>query len=52
MLGDRASDVRGAAHHGMDCVGAVWGFGTQQELAEAGAKYLCREPKELAHLIF
>lgn len=52
MLGDRASDVRGAAHHGMDCVGALWGFGSETELREAGAKYLCASPGELEQLLF
>jgi phosphoglycolate phosphatase len=52
MLGDRANDVRGAAHHGMDCVGALWGFGSETELREAGAKYLCASPGELEQLLF
>lgn len=52
MLGDRGSDVRGAAFHGMDCVGALWGFGSEEELREAGAAYLCAEPEELERLLF
>lgn len=52
MLGDRAGDVRGAAHHGMDCVGALWGFGSEAELDEAGAKYLCAAPNDLERLLF
>lgn len=42
MIGDRSHDVLGARQHGMDCAGVLWGFGTEKELRDAGAKYLCR----------
>lgn len=52
MLGDRGSDVMGAAYHGMDCVGALWGFGSREELLESGARYLCTAPREVLSVLF
>ena len=37
MIGDRSYDVLGARAHGIDSVGVLWGYGTRQELEEAGA---------------
>jgi len=51
MIGDRDNDVLGAARLGIDCAGALWGFGSREELLCAGAKYLCEEPKEVARCI-
>lgn len=39
MVGDRVHDVEGAAEHGVDCVGAGWGYGSRVELAAAVAWY-------------
>ncbi len=52
MVGDRGSDVTGALYHGMDCVGALWGFGTAEELQDAGSTYLCAAPTEIPDLLF
>ena len=52
MVGDRGSDVVGATFHGMDCAGALWGFGAREELAEAGAAYLISSPDQLCKLLF
>ena len=35
MLGDRSHDVDGARAHGIDCLGAGWGYGRPGELADA-----------------
>ena len=40
MVGDRADDVKGAAANGLETVGALWGYGGERELVEAGAKAL------------
>lgn len=37
MVGDRKYDVEGAKAHGMKCIGVLYGFGSRQELEEAGA---------------
>lgn len=36
MLGDRAFDIIGALENGVKPVGALWGYGNREELAEAG----------------
>ena len=41
MIGDRCHDVLGAKEHGIDCAGVLWGFGTEAELRDAGARYIC-----------
>ncbi|MBS0456913.1 MAG: HAD hydrolase-like protein [Proteobacteria bacterium] len=45
MVGDRHMDIDGARHHGMRCVGVLWGFGGAEELREATR--LCARPDEL-----
>ena len=40
MVGDRKHDVLGAKAVGMDCIGALYGYGTREELENAGAKYI------------
>lgn len=47
MVGDRRDDVLGALRHGIDCAGVLWGFGSREELTDAGARYLCDTPMEL-----
>lgn len=37
MIGDRRHDIAGAAAVGMDSCGVLWGYGSREELAEAGA---------------
>ncbi|MEO6703454.1 MAG: HAD hydrolase-like protein, partial [Jatrophihabitantaceae bacterium] len=51
MVGDRSHDVLGATAHGVGCAGALWGYGSAAELAEAGALRLCQCPDELLDLV-
>lgn len=37
MVGDREHDVKGAARNGLPCIGAVYGYGSAEELRAAGA---------------
>ena len=37
LIGDTKYDAVGAAKAGIDCVGVTYGFGTREELYEAGA---------------
>ena len=37
MLGDRRHDAAGAVANGMRALGALWGYGSREELAAAGA---------------
>jgi phosphoglycolate phosphatase len=48
MVGDRHYDIAGAQQNGMGAIGVTWGFGTEEELTEAGANELCNKPSDLA----
>lgn len=47
MIGDRGVDMLAARHHGMSALGALWGYGTREELEDAGAQLLCASPRGL-----
>ena len=51
MIGDRHMDIDGAREHGLESVGVLWGFGSEEELREAGATWLARTPAELREVI-
>jgi phosphoglycolate phosphatase len=48
MFGDRKHDVIGAAKNGVRAVGVTWGYGSEEELREAGASALCHAPAALS----
>ena len=48
MIGDRAGDMVAARINGVRSIGALWGYGSEAELVEAGADSLCASPSELA----
>jgi phosphoglycolate phosphatase len=48
MLGDRAYDVIGALENGVRPVGALWGYGTQDELCAAGCRDFAESAKDFA----
>ena len=50
MVGDRKYDVVGAHETGMECVGVLYGYGTQEELSTAGADRIVPTVGELARL--
>ena len=45
MIGDRSHDVVGAKKNGIRAVGVTYGYGTAEELTEAGASHLCASPR-------
>lgn len=47
MIGDRFYDIDGANAVGIDSAGAVYGFGTEEELKKAGATYILNNPSDL-----
>lgn len=47
MIGDRFYDIDGAKAAGVDSAGAVYGFGTAEELTKAGATHILNTPQEL-----
>ena len=48
MIGDRKFDVIGAKSNGILCIGVLWGYGSKDELTDAGAASLCEAPGDLA----
>ena len=51
MIGDRRYDIEGAVANGVTGIGVLWGFGSREELQEAGAHELARDPSHLAALL-
>lgn len=51
MVGDREHDVLGAKKNGLPCIGAVYGYGTAEELTAAGAAALADTVDELHKLL-
>jgi phosphoglycolate phosphatase len=47
MLGDRRHDILGAKQNGLRSAGVLWGYGSAEELSEAGADALFRTMPEL-----
>lgn len=47
MVGDRRFDIEGAHANGVRGLGVLWGFGSMQELRDAGADPLVSDPLEL-----
>ena len=47
MVGDREHDVKGAAVHGISCIGVLYGYGDREELENAGAKIIVQTVNEL-----
>jgi phosphoglycolate phosphatase len=51
MIGDRKHDIAAARAHGMRSIGVTWGFGSIDELREAGADQLVDSPRDLVKAI-
>lgn len=51
MVGDRSFDIIGAKKNGMDSVGVLYGYGTKEELAEAGADYIAENVEKLSDFL-
>lgn len=51
MIGDREHDMLGARANRILPVGVTWGYGSRQELLNAGAARLMDEPRELVQLL-
>lgn len=47
MVGDRDTDVLGAAANQVATIGVLYGFGTATELTQAGARALIKTPEQL-----
>ena len=52
MVGDRSHDVLGAKANGIPTVGVLFGFGSEAELKDAGARWIVRDVRELGELLY
>lgn len=43
--------MEGAKKTGLSVVGVLYGYGSREELQDAGADYLCETPREVAELL-
>ena len=51
MIGDRRYDIEGAAAEGIASIGVLWGYGSREELAAAGAGQIAGTIPELRSLL-
>ena len=51
MIGDREHDVIGAKETHMDSIGVCYGYGSLEELTNAGATYIAKDVEELSRLL-
>jgi len=51
MIGDRHFDIDGAVANQVRGIGVLWGFGSRQELEQAGAHALAGDPEHLGKLL-
>ena len=51
MVGDRKFDVEGGRANGVDTIGVTYGYGTEEELREAGATYIAHSVEEMTELL-
>ena len=50
MVGDRYHDIEGAKANGLKSAGVLWGYGSKDELQNAGAEYILSGPSEIPEL--
>lgn len=51
MVGDRKFDIAGALSEGIAAIGVSYGYGTPEELTDAGAEVIAKSPEELLGMI-
>ena len=51
MVGDREHDVLGAKKCALPAIGVLYGYGSREELSEAGAAAIAETPENVAELI-
>ena len=51
MIGDRSHDMVGAKNNGMTGIGVLYGYGSRDELLQAGAHHVCATPGAILRCI-
>lgn len=52
MVGDREYDALGAKAVGLPCIGALWGYGSREELSAAGVSVFAESPGDIPGAVF
>ena len=51
MVGDRENDINGAIQNGIEPVGVLYGYGSREELENAGACHIANDVEELGKVL-
>ena len=51
MVGDRSHDVIGAKEHEIRSIGVLYGYGSRDELVNAGADFIAATPEDVTEII-
>lgn len=51
MVGDREHDIRGAKTIGIKSIGVLYGYGSKEELVNAGADYIVQSVSEIKDIV-
>ena len=51
MIGDRENDIEAASLLGTESIGVLYGYGSKEELSNAGAKYFADTPMDICRII-
>jgi len=51
MVGDRMFDIAGARACGLSNIGVLYGYGSREELTEAGADWLAEQPEDVLQIV-
>jgi phosphoglycolate phosphatase len=51
MIGDRRHDMIGARNNLMTAIGVLYGYGSEQELIDAGAHHVCATPDAVLQFV-
>ena len=51
MIGDRRHDIIGAKNNGLASIGVTYGYGTREELLDAGADHLAASPSDILNIL-
>lgn len=51
MIGDREHDINGAKQFSIDGIGVLYGYGSEEELKAAGAKFIAKDVLDIADIL-
>ena len=51
MVGDRNYDVIGARINNFDCIGVLYGYGSEEEFKDANTKYIVSKALDILDIV-